>query len=266
MKRGNILTAYLDDLGRHKLPIGTPLPADRNDRVTSNLALVVPIARRFQNRGVPLEDLIQVGNLGLIRAAELFDPARQIKFSTYATHWIIQGMIRAIRDHGALVRLPYYIRDRLSKWYQTDEAQRLPAGTVPTERTIVRALGISPRSARPLRDAIALIAAHGVAPTAGRVDNDCDALDGVADEGGDPGEVSAAAERITRLRRALASLPAREREILTRRFGLDGRPPETLKEVGDSRGQTREWIRQVQESGLRLLRLELERLERQEVA
>ena len=224
----------------------------RNRLVECNLRLVVRIARRYQQHTLPLIDLIEEGNLGLLRAAELFDPARGFRFSTYATWWIRQNIERAIMNQSRVVRLPIHIIKNLSAVLRSSRrlAQTLPGE--PRVEEVAQAMGKSVAYVedclRQDRHAVSLDAPsrREGSPSLARTLADTD----------QPGvEASLEEEELQRqIHRALLCLDVRHRTILIRRFGMDGQEGETLSAIGKELGVSHERVRQLQEEALELLR------------
>ena len=223
----------------------------REQFISSNLRLVVSIAKRYQGSGLPLLDLIQEGNLGLMRAVEKFEPARGFKFSTYATWWIRQAVSRAIADKGRTIRVPAHVGDAISAINRvTGELSRV-LGREPTTEEIVLATGLEPQRIIELRAAV-----HDVVSlSAPLADGEGELADLVPDE-----EVEAAfAATSARLEQealaaVLSGLSDRERMVLELRFGLTGGTPRTLEDVGREFSLTRERIRQIEAKALTKLR------------
>jgi RNA polymerase primary sigma factor len=225
---------------------------DARDRlVRSNLGLVAKIARDYLGRGLELDDLIGEGHLGLIRAAEDFDPRFGTRFSTYAAYWIKQAIRHALTNTAAPIRLPAHMVTLLSKWRQAERALSGGPGEPPGFDRVAAELGLSEAQRVLVRRALdsRRFAAGGDDRGEGS------RLASSAWDGPGPGEQ---AERCDAARGLLARmagrLDAREREILTLRFGLGGGEPLTLKEVGRRLGITREWVRKIEKRAVALLR------------
>jgi RNA polymerase primary sigma factor len=218
----------------------------------ANLRLVVAIAKRYRNRGLPLLDLVQEGNVGLLKAAELYEHRRGYKFSTYATWWIRQGITRAIADRSRMIRLPVHVNENLSRLYAVTQqlAQRL--GRDPRPAEVSEAAGI------PIEEVLrAQRLTQGPLSLDRPTGEDEDAAVGgfVEDVGAEsPAELAAREMLRERVRAVLGTLSARERDILRLRFGIDTGNTYTLEEVGRIFRVTRERVRQIEAKALRKLR------------
>ena len=226
--------------------------AARQKMIESNLRLVVSIAKRYPNRGIPIADLIEEGNLGLIHALEKYDPERGFRFSTYATWWIRQAITRGIRNTGAAVYLPADAAGRLRDVQRSAEELERSLGRLPTPAEVARATGLTER--RVVEAFTTPSEAHSLSePVAGTEDGELGDL--LADEGAlDPFEAVVAGLRPAQLRRLLDLLDPRSRALLEQRFGLGDAEPASLEDLAISFGITRERVRQLIAASIDLLR------------
>jgi RNA polymerase primary sigma factor len=246
---GRLLTAAEErELARRK-DLGDE--AAKRRLIESNLRLVMSITRNYTKAGVPLLDLIQEGNLGLIRAVEKFDYKMGYKLSTYATWWIRQAVTRALADQGRTIRLPVHVAEQVRRAQRARRQLAQKLNRDPSAEEIAKESGFTPERVNELFDLIEdpvsleTPVGDGESMYADLIQDDRSAA---------PDEETAENARSVELAEALERLNPRMRHVLQRRFGLDGERPQTLEEVGTDLGITRERVRQLETRALRELR------------
>ena len=225
----------------------------REEMIKANLRLVVKIAREYEDYGVPLLDLINEGNIGLMKAVERFDPGKGAKLSTYAAWWIKQAIRRALSNQSKTIRLPVHVGDKLVHLRRASMKLQEELGRDPTDEELARVLDTTPLRIAELRSAGTRPSSLD-APIGGEDDSNAFA-DIIGDEKADtPYQELEEKTNTEMIRELVKQLPEREAVILRYRFGLDGDDEKTLEEVGQQFGVTRERIRQLQNIALNRLR------------
>ena len=232
----------------------------REQMIQANLRLVVKIARDYEGLGLPLLDLISEGNIGLMKAVERFDPTKGAKFSTYSSFWIKQAIRSGLSNQSKTIRLPIHVVEKLTNLRRAEARLYDEFGREPTAEELAADLGMEPRRVDQYRKA-------SLAPTsldAPIGDEDSNRIaDIVADEKAEtPYDQLEGQTNASLIRELVETLPPREKTILQLRFGLNDADEQTLGEVGQKFGLTRERIRQIQEATLKKLRKRIEELER----
>ena len=223
-------------------------PQAREQLIRSNLRLVVNIAKRFSGRGMTLGDLIEEGNLGLLRAVDTFDPDHGVRFSTYSSWWIKQSIKRSILNNSQPIHIPTYMVELINQWRQTyAEMESQLCRTVSLEE-MAGAMKVPVRKARAIQEIVSIVDAgfqyDSMEQNAG--------LDEVIEDDriSTPEESLGSNEDLLKALRLLDEMESRQADVLRLRFGLDGQNPMTLKEIGKKLGLTRERVRQLQRDAL----------------
>lgn len=229
-------------------------PYAREHMVKANLRLVVNIARGYLNKGLSLEDLIEEGNLGLMRAVEGFDGEMETRFSTYASYWIKQSIRRAVMNNGKPIRLPAYMVSLLSKWKRVTTILTDQLGRNPTPEEIGRALRLSKKKVGIVTKALQVnvMMAHQEGSIG---EEDGMALDSVLtdDRNKTPCDQMIEADDLERILERLGDLDDREATVIRMRFGLEPYGPMTLREIGENLNLTRERVRQLENQAIQKL-------------
>ena len=262
------LQLYLSEIGRIKLltpqeeitlarKIQRGDKAAREHMIKANLRLVVKIARDYEGLGLPLLDLINEGNIGLMKGVERFDPRKGAKLSTYASLWIKQQIRRGLANQSKTIRLPVHVVDKVTHLRRAELKLRELLEREPTDEELADELRLDPRRVRQYRQA-------SRAPVSLDAPLGDDETNRVSEIVPDPNAMLPSDQLMQRIdtdlvREILATLPERERTILALRFGLGGGTEKTLEEIGLRFGLTRERIRQIQEQALRTIRVRMEK-------
>jgi RNA polymerase primary sigma factor len=271
------LELYLREIGRVRLltpaeeiTLGRRVkkgdPEAREQMIKANLRLVVKIARDYEGLGLPLLDLINEGNIGLIKGVERFDPSKGAKLSTYAAWWIKQAIKRALADQSKTIRLPVHVVDKVAHIRRAEMRLRELLGREPTDHEVAEEVGLKPARVRQYRDA-ARAPISLEAPLGHAADEDSNSIAEVVPDAG----AAAPFERAVResdtelMKEVFETLSPRERVVLSLRFGLEDDSPRTLEAISKRYGLTRERIRQIQNEALQKLRLKMTRRDEQPV-
>lgn len=227
--------------------------------IRSNLRLVISIAKRYANIGLPFSDLVEEGNIGLMRAVDKFNYKRGYRFSTYASWWIKQAIMRALSNQGKTIRVPVYMYDIISKWRKVRDGLTQKLGRTPTRKEISDTMGVSIRKVKEV-ERIASQPSSLNAPVS--IDGSAEVMDLVEDPAAAKASESIqelfTSERVDQL---LVQVDERARQILIMRFGLKGGEPKTLEETAQQFNITRERVRQIESASLKKIREHLDQKE-----
>ena len=228
----------------------------RDSMVRANLRLVVNIARNYVGKGLDLPDLIEEGNLGLLRAVEGFDPTMNTRFSTYASYWIKQSIKRALINTGKTIRIPAYMAQLLTEWRRATTELQEKLGRPPTQEEVAAHMNLPKRKLNLIKKAIRIYnAAPQADPTEEGQTIDATLMDVRAKA---PETALIESDDVHQVLGLLDKMGEREATVLRLRFGLDGEEPKTLKEIGERLGLTRERVRQIEREALGTLRESME--------
>lgn len=262
----DLLQMYLKDIGKVKLlsskeekvlgkqiKEGKPTEADIAKRklIQANLRLVVSIAKRYIGQGVLFMDLVQEGSLGLIKAAEKFDYSKNFKFSTYATWWIKQTIIRAISNNSRTIRIPVHMADKIRKYKKVYTMLSFELGREPTDLEVAEKMGLTNKKLSAIRKSIIKEPISLETP----VTDDLNVGDYIQDKSSNLPEIQTKNKSLKgSINHLLSTLNEREKKIINCRFGINGQTPMTLEQLGQEMGYSKERIRQLEDIALAKIR------------
>lgn len=225
----------------------------RKDMIRGNLRLVINIAKKYMYLGIPLLDLVEEGNLGLMKAVDRFDAKRGFRFSTYAAWWIRQGITRSISEQGKMIRVPVYMNELIAKWKKTKETLSQKNKAVPSQEEIAKKLKLTPEKVEQINFWLTTSTSSLEAPIG---DEDESSVMDLVQDHTTPAPDAEITKMMDKERVAglLEVMTERERQVLDMRFGLDDGKQHTLAEVADKIGVSRERVRQIEEEALKKLR------------